>query len=237
MAEQVAKIKKKQWYQILAPSQFGDTVLGETLAYEPKAMLGKTLTHSLMNLTNDMKKQNINIQFKIESVEGDKAKTGIIGYQIITSSVRRFVRRNSEKMDLSFACETADNVFLRVKPLIITKASIKSSVAAKVRLQAVNFLNRAIKKMKYDEVIGDVISHKMQSSLREVLNKIYPLKVCEIRYIGIEERKDTHAAKEEAGQEAKEEVKEEAKKEAKEEVQEEAQEEINKESSEEDKKI
>lgn len=186
--EQVTKIKKKQWFPIIAPKQFDNVVLGETLVYEPGAMLGKTLSHSLMNLINDMKRQNINIHFKIVEVDNGKAKTSIIGYEIIPSSVKRFVRRSSEKMDVSFACETADNVFIRVKPLVITKSDVKGSVAAKLRNSIVSFLAGTIKKMPYDEFIGDLISHKLQALMRENLSKIYPLKVCEIRYAGIEAR-------------------------------------------------
>mgnify|MGYP001588512836 CR=1 FL=1 len=186
MAEQVVKLKKKQWCPIIAPKQFDNVVLGETLVYDPQAMLGKTLSHSLMNLINDMKRQNINIHFKVIEVDGNKAKTAITGYQIIPSSVKRFVRRNSEKMDISFTCETADNIFLRVKPLIVAKADVKGSIAAKLRNNAVSFLAKTIKKMTYDELINDLISHKMQAMMRENLNKIYPLKVCEIRYAGIE---------------------------------------------------
>ncbi len=201
MAEQVAKLKKKQWYPILAPKQFEDAVIGETLVYEPSQMLGKTLSHSLMNLTNDMKRQNINIHFKITEIEGDKAKTSIIGYQIIPSSVKRFVRRNSEKMDMSFNCETSDNVFLRVKPLIITRADVKGSIGAKLRNNAIAFLIKTIKKMTYDEILNELISRKLQDSMRQTLNKIYPIKVCEIRYLGIEAR--------EKPQEVKAEIKEE----------------------------
>jgi len=203
MAEQVSKIKKKQWYEIIAPKQFDNAVIGETLVYEPGAMLGKTLSHSLMNLANDMKKQNINIHFKVVEIEGDKAKTSIIGYEIIPSSVKRFVRRNSEKMDLSFTCETADNIFLRVKPLIVTKADVKGSIAAKLRNTTVSFLIKTIKKMTYDELINDLISRKMNDTMRLTLNKIYPLKICEIRYLRIEPR--------EKPQEAAVEVKEEQK--------------------------
>jgi len=188
MAEQVAKLKKKQWYPIIAPKQFNNVVLGETPVYDPNAMLGKTLSHSLMNLLNDVKRQNINIHFKIVEIEGSNAKTSIIGYEIIPSSVKRFVRRNSEKMDLSFNCETADNVFLRVKPLVIAKADVKGSIAAKLRGNIAQFLIKTIKKMSYEEFINDLISHKIQSLMRENLSKIYPLKVCEIRYAGIEAR-------------------------------------------------
>jgi small subunit ribosomal protein S3Ae len=186
MAETLSKTKKKQWYNLMAPKQFGDMSIGETLVYDPQAMLGKRLSHNLMNLTNDIKRQNINIHFKVTSVEGDKAMTSIIGYQIIPSSVKRFVRRNSEKMDLSFACQTADNISIRVKPLVITKADVKGSVAAKVRNNIVHFLIKTLKAKKYDEIMNDLIAHKLQFDMRAGLNKIYPLKVCEIRYLGIE---------------------------------------------------
>ncbi|MBI2649836.1 hypothetical protein HYX04_00820, partial [Candidatus Woesearchaeota archaeon] len=180
--------KKKQWYPIIAPKQFDNVVIGETLVQEPSQMLGKTLSHSLMNLTNDTKRQNINIHFKVVEVEDNKAKTSIIGYQIIPSSIKRFVRRNSEKMDNGFTCETADNMLLRVKPLIITRGDVKGSVAAKLRNNITSFLARTIKKMTYDEIINELISRKMQDLMRSSLNKIYPLKVCEIRYLGIEQR-------------------------------------------------
>ena len=201
--EQVTKLKKKQWYNILAPKQFDNAVIGETLVYEPSAMLGKTLSHSLMNLTNDTRRQNINIQFKVVEIEGDKAKTSIIGYQIIPSSVKRFIRRNSEKMDLSFTCETADNVFLRIKPLVITKADVKGSVAAKLRNNIVIYLVKTIKKMTYDELLNELISRKLHDEMRQVFNKIYPVKVCEIRYLGIEQRDKQQEAKVEVQEEQK----------------------------------
>src|SRR3989338_1626046 len=181
-------------------------------------MLGKTLSHNLMNLTGDPKRQNINIRFKVVEVEGDNGKTKIIGYEIIPSSVKRFVRRNSEKMDLSFACETADNVSLRVKPLVITKADVKGSIAAKMRNSIVQHLIKAIKKMTYSEVINEVITHKLQASMKETFNKMYPLKVCEIRYLGIEQREKQQEAPTEVKAEAAEEVKAEAVTEVAEEV-------------------
>jgi len=200
MPEQITKLKKKQWYPIIASKQFNEAVIGETLVYEPQAMIGKTVKHSLMNLINDTKKQNISIHFKIVGIDGDKAKTSIIGYEINPYSIKRFVRRNSEKIDTSFACETADNVFIRVKSLLVAKSDVKGSVAAKLRHNLINFLIRTIKKLSYDELLSDLISHKLQSMMKENLNKIYPLKVCEIRYLGIESR--------EKPQEIKAEVKE-----------------------------
>ena len=130
MAEQSTKIKKKVWYQISAPKQFEYTIIGETPVYDPSEMMGKTLSHSLMNLLNDPKKQNVSINFKVTQVDGNKAMTQIIGFKIANSSLKRFVRRNSEKIDLSFSCETSDNVTIRVKPLLIFLFFIIYSICA-----------------------------------------------------------------------------------------------------------
>src|SRR3989338_374858 len=100
MAEQIVKQNKKQWYQLVAPKQFDEIVLGETLVGDAQAMSGKTLSHNLMNLTNDPKRQNINIHFKVVDVQGNRGLTSIVGYEIALSSVKRFVRRSNEKMDL-----------------------------------------------------------------------------------------------------------------------------------------
>ena len=205
MAEQVSKQKKKQWYPIVAPKQFGEEVLGETLVSDPQLMLGKTLSHNLMNLTNDPKRQNININFEVISVQNNKGMTSIVGYEIIQSSVKRFVRRSNEKMDLSFVCDTADNVFVRIKPLLIAKSEVKGSVAARIRNTVVQYLAKTVKKLNYDDLMSEAISHKLQSEMKAALNKIYPLKICEIRYLGIEDREkkqeETKSAEAESAQE------------------------------------
>ena len=108
-------------------------------------------------------------------------------------------------MDISFSCETSDKVHLRVKPLVISKADVKGSVAAKLRHNIVSFVTKAIESKKYDEILNDLITHKIQSTLRGHLTKIYPVKVCEIRYLGIEKRENTseEAKTEEASQQEK----------------------------------
>jgi small subunit ribosomal protein S3Ae len=191
--EQVLKTKKKQWYDIVAPKTFGNSVIGHTLVYEPGAMVGKAMSVSLMALTNDIKRQNINIHFEIVSVEDNRGITRVVGYQIVPSSLKRLVRRNSEKMDLSFVCDTADNVKVRIKPLVISRADVKGSIAAKMRNYTIQHVTKAVKKVSFDDLMAELIAHKMQSELRAILSKVYPLKVCEIRFCGIEKEKAKQA--------------------------------------------
>jgi ribosomal protein S3AE len=49
-----------------------------------------------------------------------------------------------------------------------------------------------VARLKYDEFMADLISHKFQSSVRESLHKIYPLKICEIRHVSITEKGKGH---------------------------------------------
>ena len=179
----MAKVKalKKLWYPIIAPKIFRGAVIGETVVYDPDKMIGKSMSENLMNLTNDVKKQNIKVVFEIVSVENNRALTEIIGYKMVSSSIKRLVRRNIEKIDMSFSCSTSDNKKLRIKPLIITRSAVSSSVGAKIRRNAEDFITKYVQGISYDNLANDLITHKLQDLLRAGLNKVYPLRICEIR--------------------------------------------------------
>jgi len=183
-----SKIKKKLWHQIIAPPMFNGTVLGETIVYDPKSMVGKTITQNLMYLTNDIKKQNINIKFEVHSVENNKALTKVTGFELISSTMKRLVRRGSSKINISFKCKTSDNVDIRVKPLIVTFSITNNSVLSKLNNMTVDFIKKRVQSEPYETFMEELVSHKIQSPLREHLHKVYPLRACEIRYAGIEKK-------------------------------------------------
>ena len=175
------KTARKDWYQILAPKVFRNVVLGESLVYEPEQMIGKGINQNLMSLTNDIKKQNISIHFEVVNVENGKGNTNIIGYHMLNSSVKRLVRRNISKIDMSFVCQTADKKNIRIKPLLITRLETSGSIGAKLQKNTKEFLTKYIGELSYDNFTSDLIGHKLQDGLRAHLKKVYPLKVCEIR--------------------------------------------------------
>ena len=180
-----AKVAKKEWYTILAPKIFQNAILGETYVFEPQQMIGKSVTRNLMNLTNDAKRQNININFKVIDVQNGKGVTDVIGYYMVQSSIRRLVRRNIEKIVMSFPCKTSDNKNLQVKPLLITRSATTNSVATKMRKNAQEFIVRYIGAITYDNLINDLVNHNLQVTLKKTLSKIYPLRVCEIKSMEI----------------------------------------------------
>lgn len=179
------KILKKEWYPIIAPKIFNNAVLGETCVYEPKKMVGKCVKRNLMSLTNDVKRQNISVEFKINSVENGKAFADVTGYYMAQSSIRRLVRRGVQKISQSFMCKTSDNKNLRIKPLLITKASTTGSVVRRLGKHAHDFLINYVSSITYDNLINDLVNHKLQASLKGETNRIYPSRVCEIRSMEI----------------------------------------------------
>ncbi len=189
---------KKQWLPILAPKIFQNAVLGETFVYEPEQMVGKGIIKNLMHLTNDAKRQNINVKFRIANVQNGKAFTDVLGYYMVQSSVRRLVRRNIEKISMSFSCKTSDNKDLQIKPLLITRAATTGSVASKIRKNTQDFLIKYIGSISYDNFINDLVNHKLQSSLKRDMSKIYPLRVCEIRSMEIIDLEKKEQAKSKA---------------------------------------
>ena len=82
---------------------------------------------------------------------------------------------------MSFPCKTSDNKNLLLKPLMITRSATTNSVATKMRKNAQEFLVKYISNITYDNFVNDLVNHNLQNSLRKILNKIYPLRICEIK--------------------------------------------------------
>ena len=53
--------RSKEWYDILAPSMFGSTKIGETLASEPEKLKGRVIETTLGDLIDDFSKSHIKI--------------------------------------------------------------------------------------------------------------------------------------------------------------------------------
>lgn len=184
----ITKLKKK-WFQIVAPRLFYEEEIGETLLEDPRLMIGKNITINLMSLTGDPKRQNINIKFVVDSLQGDKAGTQVVGYEVVPSSIKRMVRRGRNRIDTSYLFETADNKIVRIKPFLLTKSATKGSAMRALQRIMHEFLLTTVKNLDYDTLVKDIVSYNLQNSLRETLSKIYPLAACGIRVMKLEKKK------------------------------------------------
>ncbi len=181
MAEtEILKKKKKKNYMILA-REFDNIEIGETLASDDSLVLGRTIEVSLSDITNDPKTQNIKIKFKIKEVKEGKGYADLQKYFMIPTYIKRVVKPSKEKLEDSFTLITKDNIKIVIKPILLTKGLTQKSVLSKLRYQTRGFLNEYSKKVDYRQFLQDLINHVLQRDLKDVLKKVYPLSVAEIR--------------------------------------------------------
>ena len=160
-------------------------VLGETSVFDPKDMVGKGVSVNLMVLTNNSRNQNVKVNFKISKVTDNKGMADLIGYELVTSSIKRMVRRNVERIDDSFVAMTLDGIGLRIKPIMIARQITAASLTTSLRKASQQAVLEQARSMKYEMFMGDVIYHKLQETLKKQLSKIYPVKIYEIKAIEI----------------------------------------------------
>ena len=185
MAKKATKSKssvvKKKWYMIKAPLLFGDVKAGETLLAEPEKALDRKMNVNLMTLTGEPQKQNITVKLKINEFKDNVFNTSLEGYKMLQSGMKKFVRRNREKVDDSFVVKTKDNELLRIKPLAVTRGKTTNSTTTAIRKYIRAYLARHLSNTAYTEFVQEVLRKKIQQDLYKRLKKIHPIGVCEIR--------------------------------------------------------
>ena len=183
MAEtEILKKKKKKTYLLLA-KEFENAEIGETLASEDSLVMNRTIEISLSQITNDPKSQNVKVKFKVKEVKDNKGYADLAKYFMIPTYIRRVVKPGREKMEDSFKIVTKDNVRVMIKTLLLTKAKTQNSVLSMLRLRTREYFGDYGKKNDYRKLLNDVIMHTIQRDLKQFLNKVYPLNVCEIRHM------------------------------------------------------
>jgi small subunit ribosomal protein S3Ae len=179
-------VKKKVWAPIIAPAIFNNQLIGEMYLDEPQNAVGRKVTVSLMALTGDPQRQNVHITFTISKAENNQLHTKLFGYTIVPVAVRKMMRRGRDRVDDSFVTRSQDGVALRVKPVLITRARATGSVLAHLRRQLRLTVVRAVNKLTFEDLMKELVAHKVQREFHTVLSKIYPLQVCELRDTHIE---------------------------------------------------
>jgi len=176
-----AKVKKK-WFDILSPKEFGESSVGETTAHSPDELVGRTVSVNLMNLTGNIKKQNINVKLRITGVKENKhAVTELVEYELMPAYIKRLVRRGRDKLDDSFVVKTSDEKFIRVKPLIITASSTTRTKLTRIRKLTRYFTAKNASEKDCSSFLSEIISGKFQQDLNNFLKREHPLRVVEVR--------------------------------------------------------
>ena len=179
----IKKTGKKSWYKVKEPKILRGQVIGELTAFDPQSVIGRKLSLNLMSITDNPKLQQIDLNFLIDGIENNELKASITGYSFSTASIKRLVKRGSKRVDDSYECKTKDNFKVRIKSFFVTRSYTSNLIGRKIRKTARENTIDMVSKLDFDTLINDTLDHKLQNDLKKLLNKVHPLKACEIRVL------------------------------------------------------
>tara|TARA_B100000315_G_C14312414_1_gene467005 strand:- start:17 stop:595 length:579 start_codon:yes stop_codon:yes gene_type:complete len=177
----VVKKKKKRWFDIVSPKEFGSVVLGETLAEKPEDLIGRTLRLGFGEIMRTGRRSNYGLVFEVIKINEGRAITHVKSFGLVSSYVKRSGGKSKVKIEDSFLGETKDKVKVRIKPLLLTKFVVQGGVERDIRRKTKEYLLEIIKKEDYSVLVSKLVNSELQKKMRGILGKVYPLSISEIR--------------------------------------------------------
>ena len=171
------KWKAKRWYSIRAPrNPWSFKVIGETLAEEESLLKGRPYEIMQNELDGDFTKMHVKLKFRISDVVGNDAITEFIGHDVMKDFVRRQIRRDRGKIDDTIDVVTDDGFFVRIKPFIVTRSSVKASQKSETRSVARDVIMKFCGQSTWINVQKALMDGSLEESVSTAISKIQPVR-------------------------------------------------------------
>lgn len=174
-------VEKKRWYAVQAPAVFNNVVFGETCATEPESLTGRGIKTNLGTVLRTVKKQNLEVRFKITALQGNTCTTELVSMEILPPHVKRLVKRAKKRVDDSFLVATKDSVNVRLKPMILVKDNVQHSLLTSLRMASRDFFAQVAQESTFNEFTNKIVMGEIYKDLKLALKKIYPVTAVEMR--------------------------------------------------------
>jgi len=172
--------KAKSWYRVHTPDNLGKVFIGDTIANDADNVIGRIMTSTLGEITNDYAKQHMKMSFKINSVAGDSAYTEFVGHDVTRDYLRSLVKRRSSRIDCHVPLVTKDGkkVHLTISCYTFARANISQEHAIrKIITEAVKAQASA---WDLTTLVNMIVSGEISRDLFKAVKIIYPTRRVEI---------------------------------------------------------
>jgi small subunit ribosomal protein S3Ae len=172
--------KAKSWFKVHVPDNLGKAYIGDTIANDAESVVGRIMTATLGEITNDYAKQHMKMSFKIANVTGDSAYTEFVGHEVTRDYLRSLVKRRSSRIDCIVPVTTKDNKKVRLTICCYTFAranisqehAIRSAIAQAVAVQA--------QAWDLNTLLNGIVTGEISRDLFKAVKTIYPTRRVEI---------------------------------------------------------
>jgi small subunit ribosomal protein S3Ae len=178
------KWKSKRWFTIRAPrNPWSFNIIGETIAEDEEQLIGRPYEIMQNELDGDFSKMHVKVQFRISGVVGADALTEYVGHELLKDHIRRQVRRDRGKIDDTVDVVTDDGFYIRVKPLMISRHSIKGSQKRQMRTLARDIILKVGATSTWVEMQKASLDGTLETQIKEAASKIQPVREVMIRRV------------------------------------------------------
>ena len=133
-----------------------------------------------------MEKQNLSIKLRVARLEDKAGLTEMQSFLMNPNSARYLVRKGTSTIEDSFCVMTKDGKKVRIKPLAVTRAKTKSGINARIhRVMAAALIGR-VNETSFEDFVLQVVNFEIQKDVKKLLDKVYPLKSFQIKFVGLE---------------------------------------------------
>jgi small subunit ribosomal protein S3Ae len=172
---------QKNWYEIQAPEFLSKDEVEETPAEKDSQVLGRTISEDLTELLEGTSKYYVDVQLKVNEVEGSKAFTEVKGMECSKEFVSRMIRKRSDRLDLVHDTTTGDDRTVRVKIVGATVSNTSSKTLKATRQELKEVIDEEASDSDYHEFMEAIFRDELQENLRDAANDIYPFRDLEVR--------------------------------------------------------
>lgn len=176
------KWKTKKWFEILAPKEFGEKVVGETPASEAGSVMGRRMEIAASELATGPRLNQVTLTLEVDKVAGKTAKTKVVGYQMARGYIRSTVRRRRKRVDLVKNL-VVDGKKIRIKAITMTLGKSYRNQMTEIQKIMNEVISEKTEGKTLEEIIGSVLSRELQEGIKERAKKVFPIVSAEIRRI------------------------------------------------------
>lgn len=172
--------KAKSWFRVHVPDNLGKAYIGDTIANDADSVVGRIMTATLGEITNDYAKQHMKMSFKIATVTGDSAYTEFVGHEVTRDYLRSLVKRRSSRIDCIVPVTTKDNKRVRLTICCYTFARANISQEHAIRNAIVQSIAAQAQAWDLTTLLNGIVSGEISRDLFKAVKTIYPTRRVEV---------------------------------------------------------
>jgi ribosomal protein S3AE len=170
--------RKQRFFDVEIP------LIGKTTqlrAFEIKSLNGKFMKY---DLTRMLRGKSTLLQLQVK-VDNEIATATPMKISLLPYFLKRMVRKGTSYIEDSFVTECKD-AKIKIKPFLVARRKVSRAVRKALRNKAREELIAEVKNKTVETIFKDILRNDIQKPLSLKLKKIYPLSLCEIRELHIQ---------------------------------------------------